>query len=436
MMMKYGMLICLVTLSMHPAYAEESEAATKKETAIPLNFESVSKRAWTDARAVLIADAQLVQAEALSKNDTSILKPQINLEVLYQHQDEGDPGLGQSPLEERSSASINAQQLLYGFGLRAQSQAVARQRSLAAHAQRNNSGFTAVRTARLALVQSWLAMANVEVNKNRVEQRQQELHDVKQKEAAGTAAGIDTRLAEINFLTAKNNLLDAEAQLAKQTAALKQTLNIEQEHEVSIANELAATPAFDLVFKRAELSIADSSSTQTLQAQAEQAQAQAEQVSSGRYPQIYALASYAGVGEEFGDLSDQWMLGVSLQWNLYDGSAKIAQRDSFIAQAQSLNESQLDLIAKRAELLKQLTIDHKQLLQRLEQQQQIIQLSEKNYQDTRALYQVGNTTITRLGESSLNLEEARFALNNILASLHSLYTELLYFTEMPPVSAP
>ena len=413
------------------AAAEVSIAPDAKQ-GITLNFDHISKRAWSDAQTVLIAQADLARAQAQSKQETSFLKPQLSLELQYQHQDEGDATLGQSPLEERSFAQIQAQQFLYGFGRRNQSQRVADNRLQAASAQSSNSAFAAMRSARQAFIQVWLAMADVEVNQSRVLQRQQEFKDVERREAAGTAAGIDTRLAEINALSASNRLVLAQAALEKQLAQLKQLLNYEQSQTCTIVNDLQRIPDFSDALKRAELSIENNQQLDALHAQSQLADAQSQQSMSALYPQLYAFASFSGVGEEFGDLSDQWIVGVSLQWTLYNGSAFTAQSEAFAAQAQSFERQYQDLLNKRRELLKQFSIDHLQLLQRIEQQNKIVTLTEKNYQDTRALYQAGSTTITRLGESSLNLEEARFGLNNLHALLHQLYVELLYFTEMPP----
>ena len=411
------------------------ESATAGDT-LEIDFADVSQRAWTNAREILASESQLLKSEAISKNDRSFLLPQVNFQASYQQQDEGDPLLGQFSLEERSSAQISVEQFIFGFGQRSGSKIQSDARLSAASAQHLVNKYQTLHSIRLSLIDVWLQMANVEVNQKRLEQREQELRDVEARLAAGAAAGIDKRLAEINALSSKNQLLEAQAAEAMARLHLKQRLRLPEKQTLRIKREWEKLPNFDVILKHAEMLNEDNQQTQVFDAQYNQSTAQITRLDGQQLPQLFAGASYAGVGETFDDLSEQWQIGISLRWSLYDGGSRYSQKAAFEAESNAIQQQRTLYTEQRRRLLRQIQVQIKQLLTRLKQQETIISLAGKNYEDTRSLYQAGSTTLTRLGESSVQLDEAKFLRNTIINNLHKVGVQLMELAELAPKSGP
>ncbi len=400
-----------------------------------LSIDQAARLAWEQSRDVLIAQAQLLGAEAQGRTQTAFLKPQLELSASYIRENEGEATLGQSTLEDIYQSQIALNQFLYGFGKRQAAKNAASYRSLAASAHFKQMRNEASSLARRAYTDIWLSQANVEINSLRVEQRKNEVDDSKALQAAGSISALDLRLAEINYATAVNNLTQAQGELALAILELARLLSIAHENgqaPFSIVGSLDQKSTITPLLARAEQRLLSTSDLAALRAQQDLELSQQQFAESDAYPQIAAFAQYNGIGEEFDDSEYQWQLGVSLTWKIYDGGSRAAHSQVSAAQAQSFEQQFLKLSEAKQQMLQASIINAETLQRNLSQQREIIQLAEKNYSDTRLLYKSGGTTITRLGDSSLALEEARFSLARYNYQLHNLAITVQQLIEEEP----
>ncbi len=400
-----------------------------------LNIDQAARRAWEQSRDVLIAQAQVLSTQAQSRSNTSFLYPNLSANARYINQEAGDPLWGQSTIEDVYTADITVDQFLFGFGRRSAARDASNYLVLAASADHDRVRNEATNIVRRAVTDIWLARANITINESRVKQRQDEVDDAKALEAAGSVSALDVRLSEINLADSKNSLTQAYSDELINLNKLAQLLSIPVQVDKKPISVTGSVDQETNVTKYLELAKNHQTSSSGLTAlesrrQAEEANQQLAQ--SGMYPQLLATANYSGIGDGFEDLNEQWQIGVGLSWSIYDGGQQMAKKSQAQSNIVSLSQQHQKLIEQRQQVLINAQIQQKTLLSRIEQQKHVISLAKKNYDDTRLLYKAGGTTITRLGDSSLALEEAKFLLANLQYQLHNLAISLQQFIELEP----
>ena len=225
---------------------------------------------------------------------------------------------------------------------------------------------------------------------------------------------LDVRTSRINLSQAQDGLTASKADVASAQTDLLTSLALDLSRATAIADQLTRPAHISDLIKDAEKALATNADQLLLEAQqqANSIRARNEIVSS--LPSLSGDVGYTQEGRRINDLDDDWYVGLSLNWKLLDGGGRYARRNAFLANARS-TEAQIDALqASRQREIAVIQSDAAALAARISLQQTIIEDSELNYEDARALYQSGEITLTRVGEAGLALSEAQFNLNRYI----------------------
>ncbi|NRA39284.1 MAG: TolC family protein [Planctomycetes bacterium] len=441
------LLLLIAPFASHPCYTAENgvnpnaeqtdkpieQAKNQISTPITLSMEKAARFAWNESRNVLIANSEYAAIQAQSSADTAFLNPQVYLQADYTRQDDIINNYGLRSDSDVYSYDAQTELFLYGFGKRRSAKDAAMYRAQAAESHVNNTRNQAVLLTRSAVLDIWLATALVHINQSRVTQRNNEAQDAQALNIAGTVSTLDVRHADINHARAQNQLTEVQTRLRLKEFRLIELLSpMLNETRFTLSGSLDSLPEMKELLASAQTHVYSSSELEQLDAQQKTTGALQSLNNSDRLPQFAAHAGYTGQGDEVNDTYDQWNVGVGLNWKIYDGGEISATQLQYQEQLNALSEKSLIVFDSRRRFLKSAHIQNEQLQQIISTQENVVTMAEKNYEDTRIMYQTGSTTITRLGDSGLALDESRHALIRYKYLLHSLSIELHHFIEREP----
>ena len=402
--------IMYVTLPLMALHGEDQEHTATPVDPLVLNNDSVWELARDQAFAVQAAREDLSASMSSKQANLSPFRPQLTGTLDWRRN-------GERPLSgerHRYNGAVVLEQQLLTFGRRYYTRQLSNANIEFAEANLLSRERDAALQALTALESYRFAVATVIVAKARLEQRRGELADAEELFEVGNVPMLDVRETRINLNRAQDGLTLSEANVVTARANLFNTLALTSDVKVTIDEKLVRPEDFTKLTENAEAAVDDNADQRALEQrqQADMVRAKSELVTS--LPTLNGNLGYSQAGRRMNDLEDDWYVGVSLNWKLIDGGGRYARRNAFLANARS-TESQID--ALRADRLREIAIiqaDVAALGARIALQKTIIEDSELNYEDARALYQSGEITLTRVGEAGLDLSEAQFNLNNYI----------------------
>ena len=259
--------------------------------------------------------------------------------------------------------------------------------------------------------------AQVEIQKAAVEDAQQTLKDAQLLEKAGLGTRFDVLRAEVELAQAEQRLTTAIANQNISRRQLAETLSVSHDTDLATADTIETVGEWNLelpttivqAFKnRAEL--------EQFLLQREITQDQKIIALSNIRPTVSASADYNvsdDLEDDF-DISDNYSVGLNLQWRLFDGgaaraSAKQAEKDGEIAETQFANQrNQIRFAVEQAFF--QLKSNQSNIGTATKE----VDLAEESLRLARLRFQAGVGTQTDVIEAQTQLTTAR---GNLLTSI-------------------
>jgi len=270
--------------------------------------------------------------------------------------------------------------------------------------------------------------SRVRVHLDRVEQRQQELSDARALGEAGIASPLDIRQAALSLSVARDFLLEAE--LAYRQALIDFNIelgNVSLEEEGLLQPEGVLGRVHGVM--EALSSLAQGLKDENLPELRMSALASREaELKHGlawgkSFPEIWLVGSATTSGQEPSSMDDSWMAGLNIKFDIYDGGLRGAERAGALSEKRRTGrelERTRKLVSGRVFSMRMRaeTVD-----ERIRLRTEAVEMATGNYEDARAEYRAGLSTLTRLGEFNLALAEARLGLLGLYLEEHVLMAE-------------
>lgn len=396
-------------------------AAASTAEALHLDADEAARLARERSELVLAARGEAAAIRSDSRAADAFAWPALSAHARYTHigdsPDAIDPTTGAPSQvitsDEYYRTGVELRQLLWSFG---RHDAAAERR--AADVQRAGSQIERAErdiayNARLAVEAVRLARARLAVAADRLEQRRGELDDARERRAAGTVTDLDIRQSRLRVLAALDQ--HDEAERARRVALLDLAAAVAMEADaIAVSGELARPETITELFATVRERIELGSEMRQLRAQLRAQRAAVTTNRALQLPELYADGSWYLEGPESDDLESGWSVGLGLQWNLYAGGATMARRDAARHRVRALRQRAKALIRDRMRLLGRAEARATVLASRIDRAVEAVELAEANYEEARSSYRAGTITITRLGETSLAIAEARYALLQLI----------------------
>lgn len=269
--------------------------------------------------------------------------------------------------------------------------------------------------------------AQVKIEEAAVEDASQTLKDAQLLEKAGLGTRFDVLRAEVELAQAQQRLSTAKANQKISRRQLAETLSVSHDTELSTSDAIEEAGTWEMslpetivqAFKnRAEL--------EQLLLQREIGDEQRKIALSQIRPAVSASASY-GVDEDFEDdfdITDQYSLGLNLQWRLFDGGAaragaEQADKDIEIAEVQFANQrNQIRFLVEQAYF--GLESNQKNIGTATKE----VELAQESLRLARLRFQAGVGTQTDVIEAQTQLTTARGNLLSSIIDYNQSYVDL------------
>jgi len=270
--------------------------------------------------------------------------------------------------------------------------------------------------------------SRVRVHKDRVEQRQQELSDARALGEAGIASPLDIRQAALSLSVARDSLLEVE--LAYRQALIDFNIelgNITLDEKGLLSPEgelgrahgiLEALSSLGQGMKDENLPELRMSSLASREAELKHSLAWGKSL-----PELWLVGSATTSGQETSAMDESWMAGLNIKFDIYDGGLRGAERAGALSEKRRAGrelERTRKLVSGRVFSMRMRaeTVD-----ERIRLRTEAVEMATGNYEDARAEYRAGLSTLTRLGEFNLALAEARLGLLGLYLEEQVLMSE-------------
>ena len=259
--------------------------------------------------------------------------------------------------------------------------------------------------------------AQVEIQRAAVEDATQTLKDAQLLEEAGLGTRFDVLRAEVELAQANQRLTTAIANQNIARRQLAETLSVSHSTDLSTADAIEEAGTWNLelaetivqAFKnRAEL--------EQFLLQREISEENRTIALSQTRPRVSAQANY-GVNDDFEDdfdITDNYVLGLNLQWRLFDGGAaragaRQAEKNAEIAETQFADQrNQIRFAVEQAFFQLQSNLNN------IETATRSVELAEESLRLARLRFQAGVGTQTDVIEAQTSLTTER---GNLLSSI-------------------
>ncbi len=386
--------------------------------------------ALENAESIRIARQNAVQTRESGRQASSFVKPRANLYGTYASLGANAPDIPIPQLEypDRAiMAEAEFSQLLFAGGRIWRSLEL--EKNIYKQADRQLAlGVRDIATSvKLSFDSVLFQNALMEILRDRLAQRREELEDARDLWEAGMVTGLDARQANVNVNFAleamqTGNASQEETLIDFNLALGRSAADDSLVPEGALSDETRNLgPMVSLLYERLEREeILD---LKLRESQTETARLNYEIAKGEFYPALAFVAGGRTEGESAGDMDEFWTVGVRMQWSVLDGGlirSKAAEAGSKLAGArEDLERTKKELSGR----VKKIAVDYESLKRRAQLQREAVALSKENYEDARGLYRAGTITQVDLGVFNLRYSEARFGLLEIYLLQRRLMAE-------------
>lgn len=360
----------------------------------------------------------------------SEFKPQMGIEAGYfELGTNADPNPLFPQPDRDYNATLTAAQLIWAGGRVSKGYRLKGAReSLAGKSER--IGLSELRYKVAVMYHGALFMrARLGVLTDRAAQRQEEMEDARATGEAGLAAPLDVRYAAVSLNMAREAMLEGDLEYRQALIDFNLELgNVALREEDILEPDGEPGPALEIMSELEGLeSLLDKGSLPELEA-ARLGMRAAELeygMERGRWlPELSLIGSATTSGEEASAMDESWMAGVNLSFDIYDGGLRGALRSGALArreEAARMSELARKLLKGRVLSMRMRAVA---LARRIELWEDSVRMASENYEDARAEYRAGLSTLTRLGEFNLAMAESRLGLLGLYLEQQRLLAEI------------
>ncbi len=269
--------------------------------------------------------------------------------------------------------------------------------------------------------------AQVEIQIAAVEDASQTLKDAQLLEEAGLGTRFDVLRAEVELAQAQQRLTTARANQSIARRQLAETLSVDHSTDLSTADAIEEAGVWNLALAETIVqAFKNRAELEQLLLQREIGQEQRTIALSTTRPTLSANANYS-LDDDFEDdfdLSDQYSVGLNLQWRLYDGgsaraAADQAETDAEIAATQFANQrNQIRFAVEQAYF--QLESNQNNIGTATKE----VELAEESLRLARLRFQAGVGTQTDVIDAQTQLTTARGNLLSSITDYNQSYVDL------------
>ncbi len=388
-----------------------------------ITLDEAIKMALTEGQDARIAEQEALMVRAAGRQKVAFAGPQVEVGASYMEMGtNAEPNPFFETPEKDYSYSAEASQLIWSGGRLIRSFQLLRSTDRLAGLTRFSGRRDVRRDVRVAYHEVLFHEAVLDLLRDRVAQREQELMDAEDLELAGMVTLLDVRQARMHLNLAHEELMAARVDRARSVVDFNVLLGqkVESFKEEPLPSDEAYLPEGRLARAKGM--------DETLQALEEGAlkgtlldlrvlreRLRRAEISYGmawgaRLPEVRVVGTWERSGQEQDDMDEEWRAGVVLSMSILDGGLKRSAQARAKSEKRAA-EAELERAGNEfVGLVQTLSMDAHSLDERIGLKKEAELMAEENYSDARGQYRAGTITLTRLGEFSLAYAEARFGL--------------------------
>ena len=276
-----------------------------------------------------------------------------------------------------------------------------------------NTQQNVVNTIKNAYFNYLIAQEVVRVQQEQLRSAQETFTDVQKRKKLGTLTNYDFATTKVQVAQAKNSLLEAQNAILPLANNLKLVLGLKEEDVLKLTEPIAIIENELVLEENSEGLLSQNSTLKQLELDIEVKKNQIKLVKSTFYPTLEAIGAYNYQAQEDGfNFPDyQWVntsfVGLQLQFSIFNGNiTKNKLQQAKIAK---------DIAEKQKEYTTEATKMHLQVLlsqldfakQKIEVQQENMNLTEEALRLTKKRYQLGVGTFLEVNNAELSYTQAR-----------------------------
>ena len=225
------------------------------------------------------------------------------------------------------------------------------------------------------------------------------VRDVKDMYESGAVARNDFLSAAVSLADSEQRRLQASNALDLAFAAYNRALGRDLGASVDLDEKLPGIDSqLDLnsLESLTETAIADRSELDGLGAAADAFDYQARATRGEAWPQLAVMAGYMSMPNQFLNRDDYWMVGVGVQWDLFDGSQSRRKADALKFRSRALQQEQANLESMIRLEVRQAWLRLRETQERVRLTGKAVEQAEENLRVVRDRYRNGEGTNTEV----------------------------------------
>lgn len=402
--------------------------------AFAITLDDALKLALEESEAVRITEHTSEALKAEARKEVAFVKPQANLKADYLRL-ESDvrtfPGF-ETP-EWLKNGSIEASQVIWAGGRIWRSLQLKKNTDHLSKMEEISGRRQIGKEVKIAFYRVLFQKAVVDILKDRVTQRREELRDAEDLRAAGMVTSLDVRQATLSLNNAVSELKTGEESYNKSLVDFNVAIGRSGKGESAVPEgklhrAVDMKTRLDMLEKGfgrdalLDIEIAGNNLRSS--------RLRYEIAGGGYFPEVNIVGSASSTNETTGEMNEIYAAGIQIKWNVMDGGLVRADKAAAGAAMRIAEERARQVKKQIAALVEKLKISAGSIAERIELRRNSVSLAKENYEDAGGHYRAGTITLTRLGEFNLAYAEARFDLARLF------FEELLLLVQVEALLGP
>jgi len=317
------------------------------------------------------------------------------------------------------SASVTASQLLFDFGRTWAAKDVAKSSAEALKEVLEAQKLDISQLVKTQYYTLLLSKRLVEVNVTALERAEVNLRSAQGFFQVGTQPKSFVTRAEVDVANGRVNVIRAQNAVSLARVALNTAMGI----AVNAPTEVKDVLAYQQFPMNRDALVAEAIKNRPeyrqVKAQADAADASVRQTFRDFFPNLFGSGTYGvtgvtgnlGVGSRstsgFIDSGNEWTVGVSLNWSIFDGGAKVARYKEAKANLEAAQARVRDTELQVWQSVEQSYLNLGEAEERIGAAQKAVESAEENYQLARGRFDAGVANIIELTDAQLALTQAQ-----------------------------
>ncbi|MGI9233217.1 MAG: TolC family protein [Woeseiaceae bacterium] len=243
------------------------------------------------------------------------------------------------------------------------------------------------------------------------------VRDVDDMFKSGDIARNDYLAAAVSLADAEQRRLQARNQLDVANAAYNRALGRPLAAPVDVATDLPDVDAdLDLTSLDAltDIALLNRDELEGLSAAADAYRYQARSARASSRPQLGLTGGYMALQNDFLNREEFWMLGVGLQWNLFDGGRARKKASALSYKAQAVLQERNDLRSLVELQVRQAWLRLNETTERMQLTERSVEQAEENLRVVRDRYRNGEGTNTEVLDAEVLRSRSRSNFDNAI----------------------